>query len=290
MKKNDVDQVPEVKLPTMQADWKGITDLPESVLEQIVGVLAKHKDLTKFYGFGLSSKLFYKPTLHVLHRENLFFPIDIGKNESNMTLMKYLSKYDDEEKEKFGIRLVFKNSSKLTQPQLFEWVKDCKGLKRMFLDKVDFRNPVCSVNCKQIFLQNCKTLEMVKFQNVLSDPTGIGYLEEFLISCKKLKDLEIIWNVKSFDDEPARSFKYSLFDIMDASPRIETLRIQVPDKVPKHALLLVDIERRFFYQKTGFSLQRPQNILPKEHSKTQIRKMFSVNGEPSFLGGKRGED
>ena len=137
--------------------------------------------------------------------------------------MKYLSIDDDEPKKKLGIRLVMKSNRKLTQflhfaapsRQRFEWVNDCKGFKKLFFDKLDFRNPVCLVNCKQIFNQNCKTLEVLKFQNVMGDPEGISHLKDYIISCKNLKDLEVIWNIKYFDDEPARSFKYTMFDIMD---------------------------------------------------------------------------
>ena len=42
---------------------------------------------------------------------------------------------------------------------------------------------------------------------------------------------------------------------------------------------MVDIKQRFFYEKTGWSLQRKQNILPKTNKKSQIRKHFITNGE-----------
>ena len=288
---------------------KGMTDLPEHAKEQIVSVLAKNNaDLVQFYGFGLSSKLFYRPTIHALDREKIFFPLDIVTNDSNKRIMKYISKYDDVSRDKLGIRIVDEDSygRHITQflrlaatamareeRQWQAWVNGCKRFKKLFFDKIDFRNPVCFVNCRQIFRQNCNTLEILKVQNVMDDPEGISFLTGLIIACKNLKDLEVIWNIKYFDDQPARNFRYALFDIMDGSPNIEILRIQVPEKVtnrsngkeedgPKLSLIIYDMKRRFFYEKTGFSKFRPQIIHHKNSRKTRIRKLFSINGQPFY--------
>ena len=145
------------------------------------------------------------------------------------------------------------------------------------------------MNIKQIFSQNIQTIEVLKVQNTVGDPEAIKKIEGMVASCKNLKDFEIIWNLKYFEDEPVRSFKYSLFDIFDNTPSIETFRIQAPEKCierdgretvgPLQGLAMIDIKQRFFYEKTGFSLHRPQNILPKTNKKSQIRKHFIINGE-----------
>ena len=75
----------------MGGERKKIDDLPEHVLEEVVSVIANHNsDLNKFYSFGLSSKLFYKPTLHVLDKKNIYFPMDMSKIETNKVMMKYI--------------------------------------------------------------------------------------------------------------------------------------------------------------------------------------------------------
>ena len=274
----------------MFEDRKNLYDLPEHALEQIVTILSKDtSSLNKFYGFGLSSKLFHRPTIRALDKENIYFPMDIGKDASNMTLMKYISCYDEDIKGKFGLKIVSKNSKNL-EKKIYNWVAQCSGFKKLFFDKVDFRVPACIDNVRQIFLQNLPTIETLKIQNVVSDPEGIGKIEGLVAACKKLKDLEIIWNLKYFEDEPARAFKYSLFDIFDNTPSIETFRLVAPNKCidrddgkecagPGQSLIVFDIELRFFYQKTGFSLQRPQNILPLSNQKAQIRKNYYLNGE-----------
>ena len=271
-------------------DRKNIYDLPEHALEQMVTILSKDTaDLNKFYGFGLSSKLFHRPTIHALDKKDIYFPMDIGKDESNKRLMKYISSYDQQTKGKFGLKIVSKSSKSLDK-KVYDWVNQCSGFKKIFFDKVDFRVPACGVNVKQIFQQNLATIETLKIQNVLSDPEGIGKIEGFVTACKKLKDFEVIWNLKYFLDEPARAFKYSLFDIFDNTPSIETFRLVCPDKCidenngrecagPAQSLIVFDIEFRFFYQKTGFSLQRPQNILPLTNPKAQIRKNYYLNGK-----------
>jgi hypothetical protein len=145
------------------------------------------------------------------------------------------------------------------------------------------------LNIKQTFSQNHKTIEVLKLQNVVGDPGAIGKIEGMITCCKKLKDFKVIWNLRYFKDEPARSFKYSLFDIFDNTPSIHTFRIQVPDKCierdgreidgPLQGLIMVDIKQRLFYVKTGWSLHRPRNILPKTNKKSQIRKHFIINGK-----------
>ena len=65
----------------------------------------------KFYGFGLSSKLFYKPTVRALDKQNIFFPMDIEKDKSNKLVMNYFSQYDAETKGKLGLRIKAKNAS-----------------------------------------------------------------------------------------------------------------------------------------------------------------------------------
>jgi len=269
---------------------KNIFDLPEHALEQIVTILCTNTtDLNKFYGFGLNSKLFHRPTIHALDKENIYFPMDIGKDDSNKRLMKWISCYDEQTKGKFGLKIVSKSSKNL-EKKIYDWVKECTGFKKIFFDKVEFRLPACYDNTKQIFIQNLETIETFKIQNVVSDPAGIKKIEGMIAACKNLKDLEVIWNLKYFEDEPARSFKYSLFDIFDNTPSIETFRIIAPVNCidretgrqsagPGQSLIVIDIEQRFFYQKTGFSLQRPQTILPLSNKKSQIRKHFFLNGE-----------
>ena len=274
----------------MNAEWKSLYDLPEHALEQIVGVLSKHStDLNTFYNFGLSSKLFHKPTVRTLDKENIFFPMDIGKNESNKKLMQYISKYDEETKAKFGLKIVARKAKDLEE-KVYEWTKECVGLRKLFFDKVEFRIPACFLNAKQILCQNIPTIEVLKVQNTISDPEALCKIEGWVAACKNLKDFEVMWNLKYFEDEPARAFKYSLFDIFDNTPSIETFRIQVPDKVtnrhsgkecdgPRHGLIFFDLRFRFFYEKVGFSTLRQQNILPKTDKKSQIRKSFVLNGQ-----------
>ena len=57
--------------------------------------------------------------------------MDIGKDASNMTLMKYISCYDEDIKGKFGLKIVSKNSKNL-EKKIFHWVKQCSGFKKIF--------------------------------------------------------------------------------------------------------------------------------------------------------------
>jgi hypothetical protein len=129
----------------MNVQWKYIYDLPEHAMEQIVGILSKNTgDLNTFYGFALSSKLFYKPTVRALDKENIFFPMDIGKTDSNKRLMQYFSKYVVETKGKFGLKIVPKNAKNLEE-KVYDWIRQCYGFKKIFFDKVEhLRNYILS--------------------------------------------------------------------------------------------------------------------------------------------------
>ena len=296
---------------------KRIDDLPEHALEGIVSVIANNNaDLNKFYSFGLSSKLFYKPTVHVLDQNNIYFPMDMSKYQTNKMMMKYMSLYDDAAKEKIGIRLLTKKGSNqvthngckccgdgsVGDGRIGEWLDDCKGLKKLFLDKIDVTFPVIDLSMKRLFFQNHQTLRVIRFQNELKNPVAISndLWKRCICSCKQLKELEIIWNLnKWIDHDQATIFKYSMFDIVDNHPGLEILRIQVPEilkdefgedlkplresgELPdfKVNLLFIDIKARFFYEKTMFSLYYKQLLKTREECKT--RKLFTLNGEPMY--------
>ena len=107
-----------------------LTDLPEHVLEQIVSTIASDKkDLNKFFAFGLSSKLFYKSTIHILDKNDVYFPIDMNnaKTKSNKRMMKYISLYDDVSKGKFGLKFLTKKKQLVPSSCLDAPVSDgCK--------------------------------------------------------------------------------------------------------------------------------------------------------------------
>ena len=121
----------------MNAEFKCIYDLPEHALEEIVCVLSKNtNDLNKFYAFGLSSNLFHVPMVRTLDKENIYFPLDIGKDASNKNLMNIISMYDDETKAKFGLKFVAKDPKNLEE-KLYDWTTQCWGFKKIYFDKIN---------------------------------------------------------------------------------------------------------------------------------------------------------
>ena len=297
-----------------------LTDLPEHVLEQIVSTIASDKkDLNKFFAFGLSSKLFYKSTIHILDKNDVYFPIDMNnaKTKSNRTMMKYISLYDDVSKGKFGLKFLTKKKEKneliprscLDTPvsdgckccndrndgMLDDWLEECKGLRKIYLEKIDASVPIMHLAIQKLIYQSHQTIEIFKFENDGRYPHAIDdeLYNRCIRGCENLKELTIIWNLnRNMDHERALDFKHGVFKIVDNMPGLEVLRIEMPqiigDKgqeyknsgVFRYNIVMLDLKLRFFYEETKFTPYMPQILKSQEDSKN--RKLFMFNGRKFY--------
>ena len=289
-----------------------LSNLPEHTFEQIVSTIANNKkDLNKFFAFGLSSKLFYKSTIHVLDKNNVYFPIDMNntKTKSNITMMKYISLYDDVSRGKFGLKFITKKRN--PEPQhdgckccgdgssgdgrIGEWLNDCKDLRKIYLDKIDATVPIMQLSIQKLIYQSHQTIQVFTFENDGRYPHAIDdeLYNRCIRGCENLKELVIIWNLnRSMDHERALDFKHGVFKIIDNMPKLEVLRIEMPQIVGdkgqeyknsghfRYNIVILDLKLRFFYEETKFTPYMPQIVKSLEESKT--RKLFSFNGEVMY--------
>ena len=293
---------------------KILSDLPEHVFEQIVSTIASDsKDLNKFFAFGLSSKLFYKSTIHILDKNDVYFPIDMNnvKTKSNVTMMKYMSLYDDVSKGKFGLKFVTKKIDSKPKPandgckccgdgssgdgRIDLWLNECKNLRKIYLDKIDASVPIMHLAIQKLIFQSHETIQIFKFENDGRYPHAIEdeLYNRCIRGCENLKDLTIVWNLnRNMDHERALDFKHGVFQIVDNMPGLEVLRIEMPQIVGdkgqeyknngefRYNIVILDLKLRFFYEETKFTPYMPQIVKSLEESRT--RKLFSFNGSKFF--------
>ena len=233
----------------MVGDRKRLTDLPEHSLEEIVSLIVKNKkDLNKFFGFGLSSKLFYKSTLHVLDQHDIYFPMDMGqsaKSKSNLTMMRYMAQYDSVSKGKFGLRFVTKRRAPepshsgckccgdgtMGDGRIIEWLNECKCLRKIYFDKIDVSMPIIQLAFQRLIYQNHTSIQVFKFEN---DPNYTNAIENDFFNrcirgCENLKELTVVWNLKNgMDQRDSFRFLKGVFKVLDNMPGLEALHIVVP--------------------------------------------------------------
>ena len=290
-----------------------LSDLPEHVLEQIVSTISNDKkDLNKFFAFGLSSKLFYKSTIHVLDKNDVYFPIDMNniKTKSNITMMKYMSLYDDVSKGKFGLKFLTRKREREPQHDgcmscgdgtsgdariMDDWLEECKNLRKIYLDKINASVPIMHLAIQKLIYQSHQTIQIFKFENEGRYPHAIDdeLYNRCIRGCENLKELTIVWNLnRNMDHERALDFKHGVFKIVDNMPGLEVLRIEMPQIVGdkgqeyknngefRYNIVIIDLKLRFFYEETKFTPYMDQIVKSLEESKT--RKLFTFNGSEYY--------
>ena len=312
----------------MVGDRKRLTDLPEHSLEEIVSLIVKDKkDLNKFFGFGLSSKLFYKSTLHVLDQHDIYFPMDMGqsaKSKSNVTMMRYMAQYDSVSKGKFGPRFVTKRRAPepshsgckccgdgtMGDGRIIEWLNECKGLRKIYFDKIDVSMPIIQLAFQRLIYQNHTSIQVFKFEN---DPNYTNAIENDFFNrcirgCENLKELTVVWNLKNgMDQRDSFRFLKGVFKVLDNMPGLEALHIVVPwiDGKPQplkagddtrfykgrdaiydnfgFKYIIIDAQLRFYYEPTIWlgndDDDIPQIVKCKELPMVKNRKIFTFNGK-----------
>jgi hypothetical protein len=288
---------------------KMLTDLPEHALEEIVTCIAKNKkDLNMFFAFGLSSKLFHKPTIHVLDKNDVYFPIDMNniKTKSNVTMMKYMALYDEVSKGKFGLKFLTKQreiepqhggckccgDGSMGDGRVGEWLNECKGLRKVYLDKVNVSMPIMKLALQRLIYQSHESIQVLKFENDGRFPHALDdeFFNRCIRGCESLKELVLIWRLnRTMEHERALDFKHGVFKIIDNMPDLEILRIEMPQIVGdkgqeyknngefRYNIVILDLKLRFFYEETMFTPYMTQIVKSTEESKN--RKLFSFNGE-----------
>ena len=174
-----------------------------------------------------------------------------------------------------------------------EWLNECKGLRKVYLDKVNVGVPIMKLALQRLIYQSHESIQVLKFENDARYPHALD--EEFfnrcIRGCENLKELVLIWRLnRTMEHERALDFKHGVFKIIDNMPDLEILRIEMPQIVGdkgqeykkengefRYSIVILDLKLRFFYEKTMFTPYMPQVLKSYEESKT--RKVFSFNGE-----------
>ena len=269
---------------------KSMYDLQEHSLEQIVFCIARNKkDLNNFFAFGLSSKLFHKPTINTLHSLDIYFPIDMNniKTKSNVTMMKYMALYDEVTKGKFGLKFLTKQreiepqhngcrccgDGSMGDGRVGEWLNECKGLRKVYLDKVNVDVPIMKLALQRLIYQSHESIRVLKFENDARFPHALDneFFNRCIRGCENLKQLVLIWRMnKTMEHERALDFKHGVFKLIDNLPGIEILRIEIPQIVGdkgqeyknngefRYNIVILDLKLRFFYEETMFTPYMPQ--------------------------------